>query len=146
VPNITDAEDLLQQTNIEIWRQAKQFQEGTNFLAWARTIAKHKILHFRRQRQRDRLTFDDELAGQIADLATQLAADESARVDRLHECLKKLPASQRQLIQRRYSAGAKLRDLAAELGLSMGNLAVKLHRIRRALKSCVDGKMALENS
>lgn len=141
VPSVNDADDLLQETNVEIWRQAKQFEDGTNFLAWARTIANHKVQHYRRQRQRDRLVFDDELIGQLAAQAAHLAADEPERILAIRQCMAELEPGQRRLIQQRYSSREKLKDLAAKEGQPAGSLAVTLHRIRRILMSCVDGKL-----
>src|SRR5580698_266775 len=39
-PNFTDAEDLLQEVFLVITRKANDFREGTNFFAWACTIAR----------------------------------------------------------------------------------------------------------
>ena len=46
---ITDrnrARDLLQETNITIWKKADTFEEGTNFNAWACKIAYFHVLSF----------------------------------------------------------------------------------------------------
>ena len=34
IPNRADAEDVLQQANLILWRKFGQFQIGTNFFAW----------------------------------------------------------------------------------------------------------------
>src|SRR5215216_2848989 len=51
-PNFTDAEDLLQEVFLVITRKANDFEEGTNFFAWACTIARFKLLELLRDRAR----------------------------------------------------------------------------------------------
>src|SRR2546429_6773465 len=51
-PNFTDAEDLLQEVFLVVTRKASQFEEGTNFFAWACTIARYKLLESLRRRAR----------------------------------------------------------------------------------------------
>jgi len=48
VPNRTDAEEVLQETNLFVWRHADEFELGTNFAAWACRIAYYQVLTFRR--------------------------------------------------------------------------------------------------
>ena len=52
VPRTADADDILQQTKMILWRCFDQFESGTNFLAWARKTAFHQILTYRRQNVR----------------------------------------------------------------------------------------------
>jgi RNA polymerase sigma-70 factor (ECF subfamily) len=40
VQNYDESEDLLQKTGLVLWRKFNQFEPGTDFLAWARQIAK----------------------------------------------------------------------------------------------------------
>ena len=39
IPDRSRARDLLQETNITLWKKAATFEEGTNFNAWACKIA-----------------------------------------------------------------------------------------------------------
>src|SRR5262249_34859663 len=59
VPNRNDAEDILQQTNLVLWREFHQFEPGTNFTAWACRVAFNQVLAWRKRRQRDRLVFSE---------------------------------------------------------------------------------------
>ena len=44
-----DAEDLLQETASVLWQKFHEFQPGSNFLAWAMSIARFQVRHFRRK-------------------------------------------------------------------------------------------------
>jgi RNA polymerase sigma-70 factor (ECF subfamily) len=59
--------DVLQETNLVLWRKIDGFEPGTDFAAWARSVAYFQSLAFLRDRKRDRHIFDDDLLQQIAD-------------------------------------------------------------------------------
>ena len=55
VPNWQDAEEVLQETRVTLWRQFADFQPGSDFQAWARTIARYvSRSHLRRNGNRRR--------------------------------------------------------------------------------------------
>ncbi len=60
VPNKADAEDVLQTAIADMWEHFEDFEEGTNFLAWASTIAKYHVLTYRKKRSRSRVHFSDK--------------------------------------------------------------------------------------
>ena len=43
LPNLTEADDVLQETNMVLWRKREEFEPGTNFGAWARTVARSTL-------------------------------------------------------------------------------------------------------
>lgn len=44
LPNESDADDVMQETSITLWKKFNDFQSGTDFVAWPVTIAKYKAL------------------------------------------------------------------------------------------------------
>ena len=66
VPNRSDAEEVLQETNLFIWRHSDQYALGTNFTAWAYSIAHYQVLTYRKHHARSRLCFSDALVEQLA--------------------------------------------------------------------------------
>ena len=49
IPNNADAEDLFQETATVLWRKFGEFTEGTNFAAWAASIARYRVLNYRKK-------------------------------------------------------------------------------------------------
>ena len=75
-PDRTEAQDILQETNIVVWEKMDQFQMGSNFKAWVFRIAYLQTLAYFKRRRRDHLLgFSSDL---IATLAEE--ADETAEV------------------------------------------------------------------
>jgi RNA polymerase sigma-70 factor (ECF subfamily) len=61
----------------------------------------------------------------------------------LERCLRELPERQRQLILARYAPGASVQDLAAERRQTPTALSLALMRIRKALETCIERKLAV---
>ena len=93
---------------------------------------------------RDRLVFDDDvlelLAAEVTDHADDYAAERAA----LDECLGKLDAAQRKLLDAAYAPGARMDELAAAAGRSPMSFYKALHRIRIALMDCTQRVLARE--
>src|SRR3954471_11947014 len=77
--NYSDTLDVLQLTNIALWKKSAQFTPGANFLPWALKVAKFELLAFMRLRRRDRHTFSLELVELMADVAIERSSETTAR-------------------------------------------------------------------
>jgi RNA polymerase sigma-70 factor (ECF subfamily) len=142
----TDADEVLQETNLTLWEKAAEFDGSRPFLPWAMRFAQLQALAWlkRSQRQRQRLVFDDAL---IQLLAEEAAADSAAFETRQHAlatCLQKLPPVQRELIARRYEPESSVGAMAESLGITPKALSDRLRRIRRALLDCIQQTLAKE--
>ena len=144
VPNRTDAEDLLQETGLVLFRQAHKFRPDTNFFAWACQIAYHKVLDFRKRQARSPLHFDSDFVELVA--AEQLGQVESAanRHTALKRCLEKLTSKDRALIESCYRSGVTINSVANELRQPANAIYKSLRRIRGVLFDCVTRSIALE--
>ena len=140
LPDHVAAQDVLQQTNLTLWRKAGDFQQGTSFIAWASRAAYFHVLTYRRGMRRDRLVFNDEvfayLAERQAERLTSWAPGE--RETALRGCLEKLPPHSRRLLESRYAPGASVKGLAQADGRSVAALSQVLYRIRDTLLECIE--------
>ncbi len=137
VPHPQDADDILQEAKVVMWRHFGKFELGTNFGAWARKIAFHQVLAFRKRKHRDRLDFSDDFLRVVADEAETSAEHLEQRERLLHDCLAKLPPDHRDALHLRYHEGLSLEDMAARLDRTVGALYRLLSRVRHVLHDCV---------
>ncbi len=144
LPNWNDANDVLQDTNLVLWRRSKEFVDGTNFLAWAYKIARYKVLACCRQRRRSQIIFDDELFALVADQAEQRTPRGGSDVHLLRECIKDLSPFQRELLRRRYAKNGSVQMMARTLGRSAPVISVTLWRIRNRLLKCIRRRLQEE--
>ena len=136
MPDIDAAGDILQETNLIIWRKWHEFTEGTSFHAWVCRIAYYAVLAHRRNSARDRHLFDEQLIGEIAHAATKTTGDDG-RLLALQRCLGNLKDPQRELIHARYTRRISIDTLAKTMGTTAQALVSRLYRIRQILQDCV---------
>lgn len=142
LPDPERARDVLQETNVVLWRKAGEFKTGTNFGAWACKIAYFEVLTERQRRRRDRHVFDEEMIAQLARHTEQRLGRLDDRSLALDECLQQLTRQQRDRLMARYSSGGSVLAMAEELGETPGAVATALYRIRTALLKCIENKLA----
>lgn len=141
VPNRTDAEEVLQEANLVIWRKRDQFEPGTNFLHWANRVAYLEAMAYSRRRRRHWLWFDSELSENMAGVASEMSESLDKRIDLLQGCINQLPEKDRDLIQERYLNDNPVKSVAKVLGRSADAIYKALTRIRIVLHSCIERKL-----
>jgi RNA polymerase sigma-70 factor (ECF subfamily) len=136
VPTLEDAREVMQEAAAVLWRKFETLGTVDDFRRWAFGVARFEAFNFNRARRRDRLIFDEEVVHLLAHEAEEEAANHEVEARALEQCLKKLPESQRLLVQAAYSPGVRIDELARASGRSPMSLYKTLHRIRIALVDC----------
>ena len=131
------ANDVLQETNIVLWRDSAEFRPGTNFKAWSFRVAHFQVMAWRQRQIRDRLVFEDDMLEVLAFAARETDDAFDARQQRLTGCLEKLNPTHREMIRRRYAEGSPLSSIAQERGMTPNAVMQALFRIRQSLMQCV---------
>jgi RNA polymerase sigma-70 factor, ECF subfamily len=137
VGNPDTTRDIQQETNVVLWRKAGEFKEGSNFMPWALGIARMQVLTFRRDHQRDRHVFDDQVFKQLASEYAATPDDPDDRQRTFEDCFEQLPERQQELLAARYAPGGSVKDIAETRGQSAGALSVTLSRLRKAMANCI---------
>lgn len=145
LPDRSVAQDVLQEVSVTAWQKRADFMPGTSFFAWVSKIAYFHVLSHRRKMSRDRLVFDDDVLDYLAERQLEREDEVSRRGLALKDCLEKLPAEQRRLVEQRYAKGGSVQRIAEEHGKSVGAVSQTLYRIREALMKCVEQTLARED-
>jgi len=140
------ARDVLQETNRLLWAKAGGYDASREFLPWAMTHAFNQVRAARSKAKRERLVFQkDETLDRLSEAAAERVDSEPAggdgRAVALEECLGKLTAKQRGLVERFYDKGEAMAEIAASQKRRENTVAVTLHRIRQSLAECIRGKL-----
>ncbi|MCH7227127.1 sigma-70 family RNA polymerase sigma factor [Haloferula sp. A504] len=139
------ASDVAQEVNLLLWEKRAQFKPGTNFRAWAFTMARYVALGHRRKLRRDgALVFDPDLIERLADEWEAEPDERERKLAALDHCLEQLPDEDLKLVRARYGSHGEIERLAGEIGKTSGSLRLRLFRLRAALKQCVRAELKLE--
>jgi RNA polymerase sigma-70 factor (ECF subfamily) len=139
--NSASAWDVLQETNVVLWKKQAEFQMGTNFDAWAFTVARFQVMAWLRDRKREPLdVMTHELCELMAEDAAVQAGDFDVRLVALQKCREQLPERGRRLVELYYERSQSVKQVGEDL--KMGAEAVKqaLFRLRRLLQDCIEGQ------
>ncbi len=136
-------EEALQESFITCFHKIGTYQQRGSFLAWMRVIARNHLITLWRKRQsiaRLHEVLPDQVVADavLADLDEPSHDHARARSDRLSRCLERLPKRSRRLIESRYLQQRPLRELAQHFQTAVPALSVTLHRIREALRHCIE--------
>ena len=139
----SDAEDVLQEVALTIVDKYEKYDPSRPFIGWALGVAKNIIkAHFRKQLRRPQTVEDEQAIERVADSFEALQPGLEDMKEALQDCMSRVPAEDRKLIGLRYEEELKPAELAGRLGKSANHVAVVLHRIRAALRKCVERKMS----
>jgi RNA polymerase sigma factor (sigma-70 family) len=137
------SEDAGQAALLRVWSSRMDFRGHTTgeLLGWVRVIVLHEAARLTEARRRRPEIEDEGLPEPAAEDTTSGTATERDTLRALEECLEKLPASEREVIEHLYSRGAPSeRDTAAVLGRSKTRVnALRSSGLVR-LAGCLRGK------
>ena len=133
VGDSTAAEDIVSETFIDVWRQAGAFEGRSAVLTWIMSIARFKALSTRRRRHHVEL--DEKIAETLADQAstpeqTMLEMDQAAQ---LRECLTRLSAQHREVIDLVYYHHRTIEDVAEIVQVPKNTVKTRMFYARRRL-------------
>ena len=136
-----EAGNILQETNLVIWRKSSEFTQDGNFGVWSRSIALWQVKAWLRDRGRDRHVFSSELVGQLAERHAAWA-DVGIRRQALRKCVKVLREEERKLLRHRYVDSHSIHEISEKIQKTPSAVKSGLFRIRKTLRLCVERSMA----
>jgi RNA polymerase sigma-70 factor, ECF subfamily len=133
------AEEVVQETFIQVWRKAAQFDPRLGSArGWIYTIARNRALNVIRDHAREELTDEAGIEmlrhdDQVIDDAYQRLANNS----RLRHCLDRLEPKRRTCLLLAYVAGFSHGEIAGKLDVPLGTAKSWIRRAVNALKECL---------
>jgi RNA polymerase sigma-70 factor, ECF subfamily len=140
-PNLGNAQDIVQETFLTISHKAATYTLGTNFPAWACTVARYQALQFQRSRAKSEARLDDDVMEMLYGTEDPKPEILGPRTEALKKCLGKLAPKAAELIRRRYHLGEMPEMIAERIGWTPSAVRVALTRARQSLRTCVDRTM-----
>ena len=137
VHRFDDANDILQEVNLALWRDAEQSANVADFRSWTYRIAYNQVLTYRKRQGRLKLHFDESLLANLAEKARSQDELAEAYQAALRQCSRRLPAPNWQLLAMRYQeslsshghrpTAGTFRDRRVAIALSRPHRVVEVH-------------------
>ena len=138
VPNVADAEDIVQQTAMALWEKFDAYDPNQPFTPWACRFALNKARQWIERRQRWQALLEGGLAEELAQRRQELRPDLEVRLKHLEGCLNKLPEEQRSLVEGYYYRRDPIEKLSVASSRTVAATYKTLQRVRQALQSCIE--------
>ncbi len=137
-----EAEDVLQDTYLTIWRRAGAFQpeRGLSPITWLVAIARNKSIDKLRSTARPRAMRPLDEAAEAVDSgpapsASVEAADDAASLER---CLAQLDPQHAEVVRTAFFDGVTYEMLAARVGAPLGTVKSWIRRSLQRLRVCLE--------
>ncbi len=137
VPNISDADDILQESVLIMFRKFEHFDKKGSFGAWGIGIARNEVLKLRTRQNDKRIRFSDDVSKILEEASNSITDQQQMRVEALQGCLKKLPESDQQFIKMKYEIGLPIKDISDAFKMSKRNIFRLAAKIHRSLLKCI---------
>ena len=139
MPSIADAEDILQESKLVMWREFNKFEEGTSFVAWARKIIFYRILYFRRTKAKEaeRYVFSDAFYEVLDEEYEKGEEKREKNFAVLQKCINRLQEPHQKMVMLRYNQGESIEGMADKIGRTVAACYKTLSRIRLSLRKCM---------
>jgi RNA polymerase sigma-70 factor, ECF subfamily len=129
--------DLVQEIHLALWRSLEGFEGSCSLRTWvyrvAHNVAASHVIRESRDRSR-RLVSLEDVEATLAHPTAHADVDRARQLDLLYELIRSLQPLDRQIVLL-YLEGSEAASIAEVTGLSPGNAATRIHRIKRILSS-----------
>jgi RNA polymerase sigma-70 factor (ECF subfamily) len=134
-----DADDVLQNTMIKVWRSVKEFRSDSGLFTWLYRIATNESLTFLKQKRKRDSTPWESVEHKMSET---LESDPWFNGDeiqlKLQQAILKLPEKQRIVFNMKYFDELKYEDMAKILDTSVGALKASYHHAVKKIEAMLD--------
>jgi RNA polymerase sigma-70 factor, ECF subfamily len=138
VPNLADAEEIVQQTAVALWNKFDQYDPSRPFTPWACRFAVNITHQWVARRQRWQALLDRGLAEELTRRREEMRPQFETRLRHLDGCLEKLAPEQRAIVEAYYFRRKDVTVIAEESRRSVDGVYKLLQRIRSKLRHCIE--------
>jgi RNA polymerase sigma-70 factor (ECF subfamily) len=136
----SQAEDLLNDVFIDVWRQAGRFEGRSSVSTWLLAIARFKALSsLRRPREAE---LDEDKAAEIEDVADdpETTAQKQDKSEILRTCLAGLSTEHREIIDLVYYQEKSVEECATIVNIPVNTVKTRLFHARKRLSEIAKSK------
>ena len=143
----TEAEDVVQEVFLKIWKNRGSLKTETSFQSYLFTIAFHSIQKYfnkKTQQQKFQLDLFESLVVENSSLEDQL--DFETLLSRLNQLIEQLPTRRKEIFLKRKKEGKSIQTIASEMGISEKTVENQITEAMHSLRSAfcndkVSGKL-----
>lgn len=134
VGNPMEAEDVVQEVFIKVWKNKNNLTEINNLEAWCMSVTRNLSIDKVRSKFRRETEMPEGVDWKDEGISPHKNAELSDTISRVKKLMEDLPESQRQVMELRDIEELSYQEIAEALDLSMEQVKVYLHRARKTIR------------
>ncbi len=136
-----DTEDIVAETFIKAYQYLTGFEDDKKFSSWIYRIAHNLVIdYFRKNKVKEKELFDEEWQEIGDEVLIEDEIIKNEEKEKLTKALKKLSLEERNLVRWFYFEEKSYEEIGDILRISIGNVGVKLSRMKKKLKELMEQK------
>ncbi len=129
----SDAEDILQESFLNVFDRLHQLREIEKIHGWAKQIVVHEAIRFYKKKRN--MVFTEDFSAEKLQSDSDSEIYKQIELEQLLKMIQQLPDKMRMVINLFAIEGYKHDEIAEMLGVSVGTSKSNLHDARRQLKN-----------
>lgn len=142
LPQVPDAQEVLQSTCVAMWHKAAEIDVDRPFLPLAFRFALFEVRKHRDKNRRRPSLLDETTIEAVAAERSEVHELFELRRRALDDCLANLAPEDRELVSNHYERQQTMPEIARQSGRNLHTLYKSIQRIRRQLLLCINGVVA----
>lgn len=139
--NTFDAEDILQEALIKIWKKKEQFAEIENKEAWCMTVVRNMAFDkIRSNKRKQTVDIADQFDVSDKTESVQLSIEKREMVDRIKREIAKLPEKQREVMYLRDIEGYTYKEIEQMTEYTLDQIKINIFRARQYIRKALGSK------
>ncbi|MDD5551833.1 MAG: RNA polymerase sigma factor [Candidatus Pacebacteria bacterium] len=139
-----DAQDILQETFIKVYKNLNDFDKKLKFSSWIYRIAHNEVIsNWRKRKARPKMIFiedNDFLESLSSEFTTDIHLEKKYKKETVKKVLKNLDQKYKEILELKYLEQKDYKEISDILKIPMGSVATLLNRARERFKKEVKEK------
>ena len=148
ISNFQDADDVLQNVAMVTVKKFDEYNREKPFVSWAIGIAKNMVLRYYAEKKKSHLTLDHHAIQAVSKIYEAefkaISRQNEVAKNALERCLQQVKGSWKKILEMYYLRELSPVRISQQFGITQNNVFVSLHRIRMALRKCVNDQLQKE--
>jgi RNA polymerase sigma factor (sigma-70 family) len=141
--NVAEAEDVVQEVFIKLWKSRMELPKVNNIEAWSMRITRNMAIDKLRSRQRQIDKPQAELPHHTDHVTPHKLAEQNDTFMHIRKLMQRLPEKQQIILQLRDIEGCTYQEITDTLDIPISQVKVYLHRARNKMRELILNSKAL---
>ena len=135
--NHFDAEDIIQEVMVKLWRKREQLMTVNNKEAWCMTVTRNMAIDWKRSKIKKFSEIENHTHISDKEATPEQSLEQKEISEMVRSCINQLPDQQKEIIHLRDIEGYSYKEIAQMTGKTVDQIKVQIYRGRQKLKDII---------